>query len=229
MTARVLVIGGYGNFGSFISRLLSRDENIQLFIAGRNEAKAQALAQSLDAGKTSETANLDITHGFEDALSTIKPNVVIYTSGPFQDQGYDVALACINQGCHYVDLADGRQFVTGVARHEYLRCLARKTSPIFANVWPRASCWARLASCLASLGSTPWAIFCADFLFQFPSLGKGNRGICSDRKQAFFATMAVFELPELRACGLHQDIKAFKVGSFLLLFSHFEVSNLNIA
>lgn len=71
--------------------------------------------------------------------------------------------------------------------------------------------------------------FCAGFVFQFPSLGKGNRGICPERKQAFFATMAVFELPELRACGFQQDIKAFKVGSFLLLFSHFEVSNLNIA
>lgn len=114
MTARVLVIGGYGNFGSFISRLLSRDENTQLIIAGRNEAKVQALAQSLDAGNAAETANLDITHGFEDALSTIKPNVVIHTSGPFQDQDYDVALACINQGCHYVDLADERQFVTGI-------------------------------------------------------------------------------------------------------------------
>jgi NAD(P)-dependent dehydrogenase (short-subunit alcohol dehydrogenase family) len=114
MTTRVLLIGGYGNFGSFIARLLSRDENIQLIIAGRNEAKARALAQSLDAKIPAQASALDITQGFASALSTINPEVVIHTSGPFQDQGYDVAQACISQGCNYLDLADGRAFVTGI-------------------------------------------------------------------------------------------------------------------
>ena len=39
MTARVLVIGGYGNFGSYIARALG-DVEIRLLIAGRSQAKA---------------------------------------------------------------------------------------------------------------------------------------------------------------------------------------------
>lgn len=114
MTTRVLIIGGYGNFGSFISRLLSRDDNIQLIIAGRNEANAKKFAQTLTSVNTPETAVLDIGKDFVRSLSAIKPDVVIHTSGPFQDQGYHVAQACIDYGCHYVDLADGREFVTGI-------------------------------------------------------------------------------------------------------------------
>lgn len=113
---RVLIIGGYGNFGSFISRLLARDSNIQLIIAGRDEAKARALVDALGQPHEApiQTAQLDINDGFEHALQTLKPDMVIHTSGPFQDQGYEVAQACIDFGCHYADLADGRAFVTGI-------------------------------------------------------------------------------------------------------------------
>ncbi len=47
MTTRVLIIGGYGNFGSFITKSLARDQNIQLIIAGRSIEKANALAAEL--------------------------------------------------------------------------------------------------------------------------------------------------------------------------------------
>lgn len=53
--------------------------------------------------------------GFSDALLSLKPDLVIHTSGPFQGQDYRVARACIDAGAHYVDLADGRAFVVGVA------------------------------------------------------------------------------------------------------------------
>ena len=35
MTARVLILGGYGNFGSFISKTLAEDKNITVIVAGR--------------------------------------------------------------------------------------------------------------------------------------------------------------------------------------------------
>ena len=41
---------------------------------------------------------------------------MIHTAGPFQGQGYEVARAAIKAGCHYLDLADGRAFVTGITR-----------------------------------------------------------------------------------------------------------------
>jgi saccharopine dehydrogenase-like NADP-dependent oxidoreductase len=106
MTKRILIIGGYGNFGSFITRKLAVEENIQVLIAGRSLEKAQALADEVGG----EAVQLDINTGLSDALTTIKPDIVIHTSGPFQAQGYEVAKACIAAGAHYIDLADGREF-----------------------------------------------------------------------------------------------------------------------
>ena len=107
---RILVIGGYGNFGSFIARQLSGERDITVIIAGRSAEKAKSFAQELNA----EWSAVDIHLGFEDSLRTIKPDIVIHTSGPFQGQGYAVAEACIRQKCHYIDLADGREFVSGI-------------------------------------------------------------------------------------------------------------------
>jgi saccharopine dehydrogenase-like NADP-dependent oxidoreductase len=41
-------------------------------------------------------------------------DTLIHTAGPFQDQNYAVARAAIEAGCNYIDLADGRQFVSGI-------------------------------------------------------------------------------------------------------------------
>lgn len=107
---RILIIGGYGNFGSFIAKRLAQNRNITLVISGRTLSKAQALADELNA----EAAFLDINADFTNTLKKINPNIVIHTSGPFQSQGYEVAEACINCGAHYIDLADGREFVAGI-------------------------------------------------------------------------------------------------------------------
>jgi saccharopine dehydrogenase-like NADP-dependent oxidoreductase len=40
---------------------------------------------------------------------------LIKTAGPFQSQRYTVALAAIQAGCHYIDLADGHEFVAGIS------------------------------------------------------------------------------------------------------------------
>ncbi len=116
MTARVLIIGGYGNFGSFIARYLARESNIQLIIAGRNQDKAKAYAETFNGKNKPEAATLDINNNLEQSLAALKPDIVIHTSGPYQLQGYHVAKACIKQGCHYVDLADARAFVAGITQ-----------------------------------------------------------------------------------------------------------------
>ncbi|WP_308366120.1 MULTISPECIES: saccharopine dehydrogenase NADP-binding domain-containing protein [unclassified Microbulbifer] len=115
MIQRVLIIGGYGNFGRFIAKRLARNADVQLIIAGRNREKAHALAGQLDAINTPEATQIDITSGLADSLEQIAPDIVIHTSGPYQLQDYKVAKACIDHGCHYIDLADGRNFVNGIA------------------------------------------------------------------------------------------------------------------
>lgn len=114
MVARVLVIGGYGNFGSYIARSLAADEDILLLIGGRSITKAEAFASRLDAANRAEWHALNIDADLAPALDRIAPDIVIHTTGPFQQQDHRVACACITQGCHYLDLADARAFVTTI-------------------------------------------------------------------------------------------------------------------
>lgn len=112
MTGRVLVIGGYGNFGGFIARRLARDPTLEVVVAGRSIAKAERMAASLGRAVA---ARIDVNDDLGPALRRIRPDVVIHTSGPFQAQDYRVARACIAAGCHYLDLADARAFVGNIA------------------------------------------------------------------------------------------------------------------
>jgi len=114
MINRVLIIGGYGNFGRFISKSLALEPNIQIIVAGRSLDKASQLVAELDAVNKPEARAIDIHNGFNEALKSIAPNIVIHTSGPFQQQGYDIAQTCIEQSVHYIDLADGRHFVENI-------------------------------------------------------------------------------------------------------------------
>ena len=116
MVARVLIIGGYGNFGSYIARSLAGDSNIRLLIGGRSAEKARAFAASLDAAHPAEGHALDIDGNIAEALTRIAPEIVIHTTGPFQAQDHRVARACIAAGCHYLDLADAREFVATIDR-----------------------------------------------------------------------------------------------------------------
>ncbi len=112
---RVLIIGAYGNFGSYISRVLASDENIQIIIAGRSLNKGNVYSETIDTRNKPEIVALNINENLASSLATLKPDIVIHTSGPYQTQSYHVAEACIAQGCHYIDLADGRDFVNGIS------------------------------------------------------------------------------------------------------------------
>ncbi|MCJ9429938.1 saccharopine dehydrogenase family protein [Kordiimonas marina] len=114
MAKRVLIIGGYGNFGALAAERLAMDPNIQLIIAGRSAEKAEALAKNLKAARSVGIAIFDYRSGLEAALEQHQPDIVLHTSGPFQGQDYAVAKACIAAGCHYLDLADARAFVPGI-------------------------------------------------------------------------------------------------------------------
>ena len=115
MVARVLIIGGYGNFGSYIAKSLSLDPDIQLLFGGRSVEKAQHFLAELPTANPAEAHAIDIGGDVPSALARINPHIVIHTTGPFQSQDHGVAMACIDQGCHYLDLADARDFVAGTS------------------------------------------------------------------------------------------------------------------
>lgn len=116
MTFRVLVLGGYGQFGRHIVEALAGDADMAVVVAGRDPARAQALCDALRprAQATLSAACIDIERDLDDALAHWRPDLVIHTAGPFQAQDYDVAQATLRHGAHYVDLADGRAFVEGI-------------------------------------------------------------------------------------------------------------------
>jgi saccharopine dehydrogenase-like NADP-dependent oxidoreductase len=107
---KVLVLGGYGNFGARISRALASDTNIELLVAGRDASRAVALARELGVRATGVA--LDVNRSdLADRLASLGVELVVHTAGPFQAQGYGVAVAAAEARAHYLDIADGRRFV----------------------------------------------------------------------------------------------------------------------
>jgi hypothetical protein len=111
---RVLIIGGYGNFGGYIARALSVDPNIALLIGGRSKAKAEVFAEGLNTNNPARGYALDINGDIVAQLAKIGADIVVHTTGPFQSQDYRVARAAIAAGAHYLDLADARRFVAQI-------------------------------------------------------------------------------------------------------------------
>ena len=111
---RILIIGGYGNFGKYIAKTLGQNPQIALTIVGRDIHKAKALAKKLNAINPVDVWYCDIFKNLNEILGKWQPFIVIHTSGPFQTQDYIVARACLAFHCHYIDLADSRQFVSNI-------------------------------------------------------------------------------------------------------------------
>lgn len=152
----VLVLGGYGSFGKRISKSLAATPNIKVTIAGRNKGEAEKAAQEICAKNNllknsdqlirPQVAALDVrgdSKSFEqflqgsagDSDNDEKVQLVINTVGPFQRDGnssdykpYEVAKICIENGVHYIDLADGRDFVEGFQKE--LDDLAKKNNVV---------------------------------------------------------------------------------------------------
>jgi hypothetical protein len=116
--SKILILGGYGNFGWRICRAMAKD-NIPFIIAGRNEEKAEALSAKLKdeyPNAQIDTSIFDVNKELDEKLQSLKPTVVINTCGPFQAADYSVAKKCIKAGIHYIDLADGRDFVKDITQ-----------------------------------------------------------------------------------------------------------------
>ena len=119
---RILIVGGYGTFGGRLVELLENEPRLALLVAGRSLEKAQAYCLSRKAAKAQLVAmKFDRAAGLSGQMSSIKPDVVVDASGPFQDYGedrYGLIEACIAQGVNYLDLADGSDFVAGISQFD---------------------------------------------------------------------------------------------------------------
>jgi len=110
----VLVLGGYGFFGQRISAALASTPSLRVLLGGRDLGRATVAARTLGLPPGHAVAIDARDPTLAHVLTRLGVDVLIHTAGPFQDQDYSVARAAIEAGCHYIDLADGRQFVVGI-------------------------------------------------------------------------------------------------------------------
>ncbi len=115
---KILVVGGYGIFGGRLIELLENEERLTLVVAGRSLETAQKFCQAHVHAKACLVPALFDREKPTLHLADLKPHLVVDASGPFQEYGarkYQLVEACINAGIHYLDLADGSEFVKGVS------------------------------------------------------------------------------------------------------------------
>ena len=113
---KILILGGYGAFGGRLAQLLAHD-GLDLIIAGRDLGKATAFCAAHRIGRPLQADRATIVA----TLHQQRPDILVDASGPFQAYGadpYAVVLACIANGTHYLDFADGADFVAGIAAHD---------------------------------------------------------------------------------------------------------------
>lgn len=115
---RILVIGAYGTFGGWIAKGLMSVPGISVIVGGRSLERARNWVvhhQAARPGEGPSALAVDTERGgLAGVLAASNVDLVIHCAGPFQEQGYEVAMACIEARCHYIDLSDGRAFVSGI-------------------------------------------------------------------------------------------------------------------
>jgi len=120
MSLRVLILGGYGTFGGRLARLLADEARLTLVIAGRSPSQAEAFCAAVPTQADMVPAMFDRDGDADAQLAALAPDVVVDASGPFQTYGdpYRLVRAAIARGICYLDLADGSDFVSGIAQFD---------------------------------------------------------------------------------------------------------------
>jgi hypothetical protein len=106
------VIGGYGIFGGRVAQALACDRACKVLVLGRNAEIGGNFAHRIGA----EFRHCDVDDRESLRQAVAGSFLVIHAAGPFQGADYRVAECCLEVGSHYLDLADAREFVTGIGR-----------------------------------------------------------------------------------------------------------------
>lgn len=119
---RILIVGGYGTFGGRLVELLEDEPRIVLLVGGRSSEKAGEYCAKRRAAKARLIpVEFDRESADPRQLATLDVAIVVDASGPFQQYGanaYRLIQHCIDNRVHYLDLADGSQFVDGVSQFD---------------------------------------------------------------------------------------------------------------
>lgn len=112
---RVLLIGATGVFGQRLAEGLAREPGVNLILAGRTRRRLEALRRRLPRSPAVCPLNRETVTAA--SLHDSGADVVIDAAGPFQGSGSALVETAIDTGIHYIDLADGREFVVNIRRY----------------------------------------------------------------------------------------------------------------
>jgi len=117
---RILIIGGYGFFGQRLAELLGDEADLEIFLAGRNLQKAEIICEGFRGRAARFSAlTLDRDERLDTQIGDLAPDLIIDVSGPFQAYGaqpYRIVEYALAAGIHYLDIADGAEFVAGISQ-----------------------------------------------------------------------------------------------------------------
>jgi len=102
-TVKIIIIGGYGDIGSFIVEKLV-DSPHQVTIAGRNLKRARSLCSKFKGDVGALQVDVEEKSTLVGALGSF--DLVINCAGPFYKYGAKVATAAIETKTHYIDICD---------------------------------------------------------------------------------------------------------------------------
>ena len=117
---KILILGGYGVFGGRLVQLLADLPQLELLVAGRTLAAAQAFCADYRGDARVRPLRVD-RQELAPTLLAEQPDLVVDASGPFQEYGsqrYAAIEACIAAGIDYLDFADAADFVFGVSQFD---------------------------------------------------------------------------------------------------------------
>lgn len=117
----VLIVGGYGIFGGRLVQLLQDEPQLRIIVAGRSLARATAYCRTLtDARAVLVPAIFDRDGDLQQQLATLRPDVVVDASGPFQaygDRPYRLVQACMIDGKFWFDVEIGHPMAGLIVRY----------------------------------------------------------------------------------------------------------------
>jgi hypothetical protein len=107
----ILIVGGYGTFGTHVARELAAD-GLPVTIAGRDRRRAEAFATAL--GPHCRGAAVDTACPDSCAAALEGHSVVVNCAGPFGEFDDTLLRAALDSGCHYADIGDDRGYAARV-------------------------------------------------------------------------------------------------------------------
>ena len=117
MTRKLLLVGAGGAFGLRLAHRLAASVPCELLVAGRSAARCGKVVAEV-RGQYPEALVSPVVLDRETVtparLRELEAFIVIDAAGPFQGQAPHLAQVAIEAGCHFIDLADARDYVARV-------------------------------------------------------------------------------------------------------------------